>query len=160
MHIHYIFYISRQRNELADKGRRVRTNSALENVPKRKYQDFASNKQIHIVSTYFHRTSFSPQTFELLVSEQVLELFWSASLNRFSSTYFPKYKAMRIRERSISVVTTQHSILRKRRKEGKGCEEVGFVRRSIFKRFWINLSETVSTRFDVAPLALSRALLR
>ena len=51
---------------------------------------------------------FSPQTFELLVSEQYPELFWSATLNRFSSTYFPKYNNIRIRKRSISVAITQN----------------------------------------------------
>ena len=43
-----------------------------------------------------------------------------------------------------------HKILSRQRKgkKGKGFEEVGFVRRSTFKRFWINLFETLSTCFD------------
>ena len=74
-------------------------------------------KQTNTHGEYIFSQDFSPQTFQLLVSEQDLKLFWSDSLNRFSSTYFPKYNNIRIRERSISIAITQNSILREGRKE-------------------------------------------
>ena len=116
MHIHYIFdiFVSKQRtcrlvkaceDELCSwkctemEGRRLRF------------------KQTKTHGEYIFSQDFSPQTVKLLVSEHDLELFWSASLNRFSSTYFPKYNNIRIRERSISIAFTQNSILRDGRKE-------------------------------------------
>ena len=90
-----------------------------------------------MVSIYFHRTSISPQTFELLVSGQDQELFWSASLNRFNSTYFPKYNNIRIHERSISVAIAQNYILRERRK-----------RRKMLRGCWFCLTFNVQTILD------------
>ena len=84
MHIH--IFISSQSNELAGvKWRRVRTNSALW-----KCSEMEVYKKTCLETNKYNWRVSITQTFELLVSERDPELFWSASLNRFSSTYFQK----------------------------------------------------------------------
>ena len=100
----------------------MRTNSALENVPKWKEDlgvlriSLETNKYGEYIINIF--IGLKPSNFRTL-SKRVVPGIILVCLSRFNSPYFTKYNNIRIRERSVSVAITQNSIPRKRRKERK-----------------------------------------